>query len=109
MNSVMRSSRFSNRAIHVAVTKLSPKRYKRVLSINPKLSLCGWCKGVMIEPPKAIYMHMPAHAYGAMETKLCAVLVCKKCILIKQRIVRAYATKSFYIATKNRTDMGGFV
>ena len=109
MSSYLRSSKFSNGVLNVAVKKLSPKRYKRVLSINPKLSLCCWCKGEMVEPPKAIYMNMPVHSCGAMDSKTCVVLVCKECSRIKQRIVRAYTTKSFYIANKNRTDMGGLV
>jgi hypothetical protein len=109
MSSYIRSSRISNGALSVAVKSLSPKRYRRVLSINPQLNLCYWCEVEMLEPPKAIYMSMPVHSCGAMDNKSGAVLVCKRCSRFKKYIVQEYVAKMRHRATQNRTDMGGLV
>ena len=93
----------------VSSKKLSAKRYKRAVGVDPRLSRCYSCREEMTALPKAIYITMPLERSIGCDTQNWVVLVCERCTHFKAEIAQAYVAKKFFNTNGNRKLMGGLL
>ena len=96
-------------AVSVSSKKLSAKRYKRAVGVDPRLSRCYSCREEMTTPPKAICITMPLDSSIGCDTQNWVVFACKRCAHFKLVIARAYVARNFFNTNGNRKLMGGLL
>jgi len=94
-------------ALSVTSKKLSVKRYKRAVSVEPRLSRCYSCREEMTTLPKAICITIPLEKNTGCETQNWVIFACKRCTPFKTEIARAYVARKFFNPHGNRILMGG--
>ena len=96
-------------AVSVTFKKLSAKRYKRAVGVDPRLSRCYSCREEMTTPPKAICITMPLDSSTGCDTQNWVVFACERCAHFKVEIARAYVSRNFFNTNGNRKLMGGLL